>query len=142
MTKRERVQAAIAHKMPDKIPTFFHLAPDGLDKYGESLMERYGKPDMKRLRGEGKIDYRNALYFSMGNHVCFLENFPWWDWKDLPPEYRAEDTPDFIPETRDFGSLDYFAACVRNLREYTDAYVLAEVWTSDFERWQTSKFKS
>ena len=58
MTKRERVRAAIAHQSPDKIPTFFHLAPDGLDKYGESLMERYGKPDMKRLRGEGKIDYR------------------------------------------------------------------------------------
>ena len=79
MTKRERVRSAIAHKSPDKVPTFFHLAPDGLDKYGESLMERYGRADMKRLLGEGKIDYRNALYFSMGNHVCFLENFPWWD---------------------------------------------------------------
>jgi len=134
MTKRERVRAAIAHQSPDKIPTFFHLAPDGLDKYGESLMERYGRADMKRLLGEGKIDYRNALYFSMGNHVCFLENFPWWDWKDLPPEYKMEDTPGFIPEIREYRSLEVFAECVRNLREYTDAYVLAEVWTSEFEK--------
>ena len=134
MTKRERVKSAIAHRTPDKVPTFFHLAPDGLQKYGAPLFERYGRADMKRLLEEGRIDYRNALYFSMGNHVCFLENFPWWDWKDLPPEYKTEDTPDFIPEARDFGSLEVFAECVRNLRETTDAYILAEVWTSDFEK--------
>ena len=40
MTKRERVRSAIAHKTPDKVPTFFHMAPDGLNKYGESLWER------------------------------------------------------------------------------------------------------
>ncbi len=134
MTKRERVKAAIGHREPDKVPTFFHLAPDGLGKYGESLWEIYGREDMRRLHAEGKLGYRNSLYYSMGNHVCFLENFPWWDWKSLPPEYRAEDTPDFIPRTVDFGSLEVFGEAVRNLREYTDAYILAEVWTSDFEK--------
>ena len=134
MTRRERVIAAIRHETPDKTPTFFHLAPDGLQKYGEPLWERYGREDMRKLHAEGKLGYRNSLYFSLGNHVCFLENFPWWDWKDLPPAYKMEDTPDFIPGTVDFGSCEVFAESVRNLREYTDAYVLAEVWTSDFEK--------
>ena len=134
MTKRERVRAAIAHQTADKVPTFFHLAPDGLRKYGERLWDRYGREDMRKLHAEGRIEYRNALYYGMGNHVALLENFPWWDWKDLPASYKAEETPDFIPAAYDFGSLEVFAESIRNLREYTDMYILAEVWTSDFEK--------
>ena len=70
----------------------------------------------------------------MGNHVCFLENFPWWGWKDLPAVYSEPDAPDFLPETADYGSYEAFAESVRNLREHTDAYVLVEIWTSDFEK--------
>ena len=134
MTKRERVKAAIAHKTADKVPTFFHLAPDGLQKYGPRLWERYGREDMRKLHAEGRIEYRNALYYGMGNHVALLENFPWWDWKDLPASYKEAETPDFIPAVYDFGSLEVFAESIRNLREYTDMYILAEVWTSDFEK--------
>ena len=135
MTRRECVKAAIAHKSPDKVPVFIHLAPDGLTKYNDALWERYGREDMKRLRDEGKLENRNALYYSMGNHVCFLENFPWWVWKDLPSAYYKEaDAPDFLPETADCGSYEAFAESVRNLREHTDAYVLVEIWTSDFEK--------
>ena len=134
MTRRERVKAAIAHQTPDKVPTFFHLAPDGLEAYNDRLWERYGTDEMRKLRDEGKIENRNALYYSMGNHVCFLENFPWWWWKDLPQEYSDWETPDFLPETEDFGSLEVFAESVRNLRKYTDAYILVEIWTSDFEK--------
>ena len=60
MTKRERVRSAIAHKAPDKVPTFFHMAPDGLNKYGESLWERYGSDDMRKLHAEGKLEYRSS----------------------------------------------------------------------------------
>ena len=134
MTKRERVKAAIAHKTADKVPTFFHLAPDGLQKCGPRLWERYGREDMRKLHAEGRIEYRNALYCGMGNHVALLENFPWWDWKDLPASYKEAETPDFIPAVYDFGSLEVFAESIRNLREYTDMYILAEVWTSDFEK--------
>ena len=134
MTKRERVKAALSHKTADKVPTFFHLAPDGLQKYGPRLWERYGREDMRKLHAEGRIEYRNALYYGMGNHVALLENFPWWDWKDLPASYKEADTPDFIPAAYDFGSLEVFAESIRNLREYTDMYILAEVWTSDFEK--------
>ena len=134
MTRRERVKAAIAHQTPDKVPVFFHLACDALSAYYDRLWERYGREDMRRLRDEGKIEYRNALYYSMGNHVCFLENFPWWWWKNLPAEYGREETPDFIPETMDQGNYEDFAASVRHLREHTDAYILVEIWTSDFEK--------
>ncbi len=134
MTRRERVKAAIAHQTPDKVPTFFHLAPDGLKAFNDRLWERYGREDMRRLRDEGKIENRNALYYSMGNHVCFLENFPWWGWKNLPPEYSAWETPDFLPDTADYGNYEDFSESVKNLREYTDAYVLVEIWTSDFEK--------
>lgn len=134
MTRRERVKAALAHQKPDKVPVFIHLAHDALVACHDRLWERYGRADMGRLRDEGKIEYRNALYYSMGNHVCFLENFPWWDWKSIPAEYGAEDAPDFIPETVDRGSYENFAASVRHLREHTDAYILVEIWTSDFEK--------
>jgi uroporphyrinogen decarboxylase len=134
MTRRERVKAAIAHQTPDKTPVFIHLAPDGLHTYNDRLWEKYGREDMRRLRDEGKLENRNALYYSTGNHVCFLENFPWWGWKELPPAYHGEDAPDFIPETVDYGSYEDFAASVRYLNEYTDAYVLVEIWTSDFEK--------
>jgi len=134
MTRRERVKTSIAHQVPDKIPTFFHLASDGLHTYHDRLWEQYGREDMRKLRDEGKIEYRNALYYSMGNHVCFLENFPWWGWKNLPPEYSSWETPDFIPETEEYGNLEEFARSVQNLREYTDAYILIEIWTSDFEK--------
>lgn len=134
MTRRERVKAAIAHQAPDKIPTFFHLAADGLSTYNDRLWERYGKEDMRRLHEEGKLGNRNSLYYSMGNHVCFLENFPWWNWKELPAEYSGWEAPDFIPETEDYGSYEVFERSVHHLREYTDTYILVEVWTSDFEK--------
>ena len=134
MTRRERVMASIRHQTPDKTPVFIHLAPDALRAYGEALWEKYGREDMRRLRDEGKIENRNALYYSMGNHVCFLENFPWWGWHNLPPEYSEEDAPDFIPDTIDYGSYEWFADSVRYLREHTDAYILVEIWTSDFEK--------
>jgi hypothetical protein len=106
MTRRERVKAAINHQTPDKTPVFIHLAPDALHAYGEALWERYGREDMRRLRDEGKIENRNALYYSMGSHVCLLENFPWWWWKDLPAEYGKEEAPDFIPDTMDMDVPD------------------------------------
>ena len=134
MTKHDRVKAALAHRTPDKVPTFFHLAFDGLQAYEQPLWERYGNRDMRMLRDEGKLDYRNALYYSMGNHVCFLENFPWWGWKELPDAYSDWETPDFLPETYAYGDYEEFAQSVRNLREYTDSYVLVEIWTSDFEK--------
>jgi len=134
MTRRERVKAALAHRTADKVPTFFHLAADALYAYQDALWDRYGSRDMRMLRREGKLGNRNALYYSMGNHVCFLENFPWWDWADLPPEYRAWEAPERLPDIRDFGSYEVFEASVSNLREYTDAYVLVEIWTSDFEK--------
>ena len=134
MTRRERVKAAIHHQNSDKTPVFIHLAPDALHAYNDRLWERYGREDMRRLRDEGKLENRNALYYSMGNHVCFLENFPWWGWRDLPAAYGEEDAPDFLPETVDYGSYEAFAASVQYLREHTDAYVLVEIWTSDFEK--------
>ncbi len=134
MTRRERVKAAINHQTPDKTPVFIHLAPDALGAYGEALWARYGREDMGKLRDEGKIEYRNALYYSMGSHVCLLENFPWWWWNDLPAEYGGEEAPDFIPDTHDIGSYEHFAASIQHLREHTDAYILVEIWTSDFEK--------
>ena len=134
MTRRERVKAAIHHQAPDKVPVFFHLAPDGLSAFGDALWERYGREDMRRLRDEGKIENRNALYYSMGSHVCLLENFPWWWWDNLPSEYSEEDAPDFLPDTKDIGSYEAFSASVQYLRQHTDAYILVEIWTSDFEK--------
>ena len=66
MTRRERVKAAIAHKTPDKVPTFFHLAYDGLVTYNDRLWERYGRPDMRELRDQGK-------YLVLSSGKCFTQ---------------------------------------------------------------------
>ena len=127
MTRRERVKAAIHHQKPDKTPVFIHLAPDAWEPYGDALWERYGREDMRKLRDEGKIEYRNALYYSMGSHVCLLENFPWWWWKDLPAEYGAEEAPDFIPDTVDMRDYEQFAASANILAKRTILFLTARV---------------
>lgn len=134
MTRYERVKAAIAHKKADKLPSLIHMAWDGWCAYNERLWDRYITDDMSRLCEEGKLSRLNALYYSMGNHVAILENYPWWDWYDLPAEYSGWETPGFLPKTIGRGSYEGFAQSIRHIKENTDAYVLVQIWGSDFEK--------
>ncbi len=133
MTRCERVKAAIAHKSADKIPSCIHLALDGLDRYSEKLYEKYTNEELRSLHREGKLSFQHAMYYGMGNHILTV-GCPWWDWYDLPAEYAAEEAPGFLPKTLGFGSYEVFAETVRNLKTYTDAYVLVTIWGSHFEK--------
>lgn len=133
MTRYERVKAAMSHKDADKVPVCIHLAGDGLENYSQKLYDKYTDETLRKLCEEGKISFQHAMYYGMGNHVLTV-GCPWWDWYDLPPEYAAEDAPDFLPKTRGFGSYEAFAETVANLKRYTDAYVLVTIWGSHFEK--------
>lgn len=134
MTRCERVKAAISHRVPDKIPSCIHLARDGWQVHSDKLYERYTDEHLQKLCSEGKISRQHAIYYGMGNHVLAL-NCPWWKWYDVPKEYSTEeDAPDYLPKTIGYGSYESFAETVRNLKEYTDAYVLVTIWGSHFEK--------
>ncbi|MBE6614640.1 MAG: hypothetical protein E7631_04965 [Ruminococcaceae bacterium] len=133
MTRCERVKAALAHKNADKVPSCIHLAGDGLQAYSDRLYRRYTDESLRRLHEEGKISFQHAMYYGMGNHVLTV-GCPWWGWYDLPAEYFAEETPEYLPKTIGYGSYSEFAETVRNLKEYTDAYVLVTIWGSHFEK--------
>ena len=133
MTRYERVKAALAHKTADKVPSCIHLAGDGLEKYSQRLYDKYTDENLRRLHEEGKLSFQHAMYYGMGNHVLAV-GCPWWDWYDLPPEYAAEEAPDFLPKTMGRGSYEAFAETVKNIKENTDAYVLVTIWGSHFEK--------
>lgn len=134
MTRCERVKAALAHKKADKIPTCIHLAGDGNRLYADRLFDRYTDERLRTLCQEGKIARHHALYYGIGNHVLVV-NCPWWGWYDLPASYyQEEEAPGYLPKTIGTGSYEDFAATVRNLKEYMDAYVLVTIWGSHFEK--------
>ena len=137
MNRRERVKAAINKQVADKTPVFIHLADDAREKYGEMLWDKYGTETMRRLKDEGKIGYRNGLYYSMGSHVCIFDNYwdcPWWWFCDVPADFKGLDTPDYLPKVRFDDYFEKYAEYVENANKYTDAYCLLEIWTSDFEK--------
>lgn len=133
MTRCERVKAAIAHRESDRIPSCIHLAGDGKQAYSERLYEKYTDESLRKLVEERKISREHAMYYGMGNHVLTV-SCPWWNWFQVPAEYFAEETPDYLPKTIGTGSYGAFAETVRNLKEYTDAYVLVTIWGSHFEK--------
>jgi len=134
MTRRERVKAALAHQTADKVPSCIHLAGDGWKKYDDKLYEKYVSGELKELCEQGKISRRHAICYGMGNHVLTV-NCPWWKWYDVPKEYYTDyDAPEYLPKTVGTGSYEEFIGTVKNLREYTDAYILVTIWGSHFEK--------
>ena len=134
MNRYERIKAAMAHKEADKVPSCIHLARDGWQAYADKLFDRYVSDDLKKLVTEGKLSRNHAICYGMGNHVLTV-NCPWWKWYDVPKEYSTDyDAPDYLPKTIGYGSYEQFAATVKNLKEYTDAYVLVTIWGSHFEK--------
>ena len=133
MTRYERVKTAMAHRTPDRTPSCIHLAGDGFQAYSERLYERYVTGELREKQRAGLLSYTHAIYYGMGNHVLAV-GCPWWGWKDLPPEYGAEEAPGFLPKTVGTGSYEGFAETVKNLKEHTDAYVLVTIWGSHFEK--------
>ncbi len=133
MTRYERVKAAIAHQNIDTVPSCIHLAGDGLQLYSQKLYDKYTDANLRALCEAGKISKQHAMYYGMGNHVLTV-SCPWWSWYDVPAEYFTEETPDSLPKTIGYGSYSEFAETVRNLKEFTDAYVLVTIWGSHFEK--------
>ncbi|MBQ3591146.1 MAG: hypothetical protein II979_04335 [Clostridia bacterium] len=133
MTRYERVKAAIAHQNTGTVPSCIHLAGDGLQLYSQRLYDKYTDENLRALCESGKISRQHAMYYGMGNHVLTV-GCPWWNWYNVPADYFAEETPDYLPQTIGCGSYSEFAETVRNLKEHTDAYVLVTIWGSHFEK--------
>lgn len=133
MTRHERVKAAIAHQMPDRIPSCIHLAKDGYELYAQRLYQQYASEEVRRLHEKGVLSFSHAVYYGIGNHVLPVR-CPWWNWYQVPASYKTWETPDYLPKTIGSGSYESFAREVQNIKEHTDAYVLVTIWGSHFEK--------
>lgn len=135
MTAREIVKAAIGHKETGKIPYCIGFAGDAYQEYGTLLMEKFMTDDMKKAVSEGLLEFYEALSLSIGNHVFYTHEKPWWNWYNVPQNYSQDfEAPDFIPQTRGSGSYEKFAEKLKFIKEKTGRYILVTVYGSHFEK--------
>ena len=114
LTKREVVQATLAHQDVGEVPYFINFTPDAL----EIVRPHYPGPDWS---------------VALGNYVHWIRP-PWWTWHEIPESYRCPDDPGVLPQTRGTGSYEVFAEELQRLRAETDCYVLVMIYGSHFEK--------
>ncbi|MGB4369350.1 MAG: uroporphyrinogen decarboxylase family protein [Caldicoprobacterales bacterium] len=135
MTAREMVRAAIDHKEMGRVPYCIGFAADAYEKYKNELTETFLTNDMKNAMSEGILEFYEALSLSIGNHVFYTHEKPWWDWYSVPKNFKEDfDAPDYIPQTRGSGSYEKFGEKLRFIKETTDRYILVTVYGSHFEK--------
>ncbi|NLS79801.1 MAG: hypothetical protein GXY76_21350 [Chloroflexi bacterium] len=114
LTRRQVVQAAIAHQEIGHVPYFINLTRDAQ----EIVAPHFPGAD---------------LSVAMGNHVHAI-SAPWWGWHDIPASYRDFDDPVVLPKTRGHGSYTAYQEELIRLKEETSCYVLVMIYGSHFEK--------
>ena len=114
MTRREVVQAALAHQEIGSVPYFCNFTADARERIrphfpGEDLSE------------------------AIGNYVHWIRP-PWWQWHDVPESYRDAADPGVLPSVRGRGSYEAFEQELARLRAETDCYILVQIYGSHFEK--------
>jgi len=133
MNKRELVKNTIQHKSVGFTPYSIYLTGEGYNAYGNKLLEDYHNPKVMDDLESGKIDFNSAVSLAIGNHVLYV-SAPWWNWHNLPAEFREEDTPSVMPTTIGYGSYENFFERCKYIRENYDVYILVTVWGSHWEK--------
>lgn len=114
MTRRELVQAAIAHQTTPRIPYCIDLCPEAWDV----------------LKKQTVIP--NAVEF-VDNDVMDWSP-PWWGWNNLGPDWTQPDIPTSRPQTLGSGSYPDFVTALKNARQTSDKYFLARLYGIHFEK--------
>jgi uroporphyrinogen decarboxylase len=114
LSRRETVQAALAHREVGRVPYFINFTRDTRE-----AMAAYFAAE----------DWSEAI----GNYVHWIRP-PWWSWHNVPASYRNYPDPGVLPQTRGRGSYEAFDEELSRLREETDAYILVMIYGSHFEK--------
>jgi len=135
MTARDIVKSAIAHQEIGVVPYCICFARDAYQKYKDELTEAFLSEEAKKAVDEGILNFYEALSLSIGNHVFYTHDKPWWNWYDVPKCYYEDfDPPNFLPKTRGSGSYERFEEKLKYIKGTTDRYILVTVYGSHFEK--------
>lgn len=114
MNGRELVKLALQHKETGRVPYRLDFTPGAAEKIKPYIQEG---------------DFELAI----GNHVYTLQ-CPWWDWHNVPVEYKGFDAPEVMPPVRGYGSYEAFRDKLQYIRDMTGCYILVIIYGSHFEK--------
>lgn len=114
MTRRDLVKAAIAHKPTPRVPYFIECIGDG-------------EKELQKAIGP-----RRASEF-LDNDIVSLTP-PWWTWSPLGPEWSQMASPATPSRVAGTGSYTDFFNTLKMLRDNSDKYLLAVIYSSHFEK--------
>jgi uroporphyrinogen decarboxylase len=134
MNQRALVLDALAHRETGRTPYSIVLAGSGFDKYADQLLEDYPNPLAISDWQEGRVTKQQALAFSMGCSLVYVQP-PWWNWTNLTDDFlKSEDPPNRLPDTRGFGNYEAFFEQLHHIRACYDVYIVATIWGSHWEK--------
>lgn len=133
MNRLDLVKNTIRHQSSNRTPYAIYLTGEGYKAYGEKLLEDYYNTQVMSDLKDGNIDFNQAVSLAIGNHVLYV-HAPWWNWYNLPDEFKMEDTPKSMPTTIGSGSYEQFFKRCDYIRKNYDVYILVAVWGSHWEK--------
>ncbi len=121
MSRRELVQAAIAHRPAPRVPYLIDLCPDAWD-------------ELCRL---GLTGGKTPEEF-VDNDVQDI-GVPWWNWHNLAADWAGDDFPVSPATCLGYGSYVDLPEQLKRLREQNDKYFLVRIYGSHFEKAYVSR---
>lgn len=114
MSRKDLVKAAIAHKSTKRVPYCIAFTPDGEKRLQELIGQRSAK------------DF-------VDNDIIQV-NAPWWEWRQLGPEWGGMVPPATPGKVIGNGSYQAFFDLLKTLRDNSDKYILVMIYGSHFEK--------
>ena len=136
MNKREYMQQAIRHQESGKAPYCIHLTGEGMEAYGDQLMQDYYNADVQEDYRKGLITKDQAVYLSMGNYMIPVPTAWWgWDYDHMPASYADPDeAPAEMPPIVKTGDQAKFTEQARYIREKYGVYIGCLIFGSHWEK--------
>jgi len=116
VTRRELVKAAINRQPSSRVPYCIDLCPDAWD-----------------MICRNKLDEGKTLEEFIDNDVQDI-GVPWWNWHNLPQDWKGADFPISPPSCFGCGSYVDLAENIKRLRQQNDKYFLVRIYGSHFEK--------
>ena len=133
MTKRELVLEALSHRNQGKVPQAINFTGDAIEKFADSLLADYPDTQVQQDLQAGILSKAQAVSLSIGNHLLHVYP-PWWNWHITSDAFSAVDPPQYLPDTRGYGSYEDFFAQVAHIREKYNVYIVATIYGSHWEK--------
>jgi uroporphyrinogen decarboxylase len=119
MTRRELVEAAIAHQTTPRVPYLIDLCRESWEKLaptaGGRTCEQYLDNDVQDIA------------------------VPWWQWHNLAQDWTGVEVPTSRATVLGYGTYENLADNINRLREHNDKYFLVRIYGSHFEKAQFAR---